>query len=457
MKIIIIGGVAAGAKAAAKSKRMLPEAEVKIYTQDTHVSYSSCGLPYYIAGDFQDWQKLVVRTKEEFEKSGINIFTEHRVTKILPADKKILVKDLKFGTCEFVEYDKLIIATGSVPFMPEIKNKDLKNVFTLRTLEDGINIRNAMEKAQNITLVGGGYISIELIESFIKNKKNVTLIERSPFILPVFDEDISSLIQEFVLENSEGLVKIINEDTVIEFVEEINEGESQEHKIKGVLTSNGSGFETDMAVIAAGVTPVVDIAKEAGIEMGITGAIKVNSRMQTNIEDIYACGDCVEKINMISHTPVWVPLGSTANKEGRIAAINACGGTEDFEGILGSAVLRYGALNISMTGLTEKSARKLGYDTVSVVITKRDKAGYMPEVKNVTLKIVADRRSHRVLGAQAIGCGDADKRVNTISVGLIGGMKVEDLLDVDLTYAPPFSTSIDILISAARILKSKLS
>ena len=457
MKIIIIGGVAAGAKAAAKSKRMLPDAEVKIYTQDTHVSYSSCGLPYYIAGDFQDWHKLVVRTKEEFEKSGINIFTEHRVTKILPADKKILVKDLKLGTCEFVEYDKLIIATGSVPFIPEIKNKDLKNVFTLRTLEDGINIRNAMEKAQNITLVGGGYISIELIESFIKNKKNVTLIERSPFILPVFDEDISSLIQEFVLENSEGLVKIINEDTVIEFVEEINEGESQEHKIKGVLTSNGSGFETDMAVIAAGVTPVVDIAKEAGIELGITGAIKVNSRMQTNIEDIYACGDCVEKINMISHTPVWVPLGSTANKEGRIAAINACGRTEDFEGILGSAVLRYGALNISMTGLTEKSARKLGYDTVSVVITKRDKAGYMPEVKNVTLKIVADRRSHRVLGAQAIGCGDADKRVNTISVGLLSGMKVEDLLDVDLTYAPPFSTSIDILISAARILKSKLS
>ena len=212
-----------------------------------------------------------------------------------------------------------------------------------------------------------------------------------------------------------------------------------------------------MVILAAGVRPVVDIAKEAGIELGVTGAIKVNSRMQTNIPDIYACGDCVEKINMVSDTPVWVPLGSTANKEGRIAAINACGGVEDFEGILGSAVLRYQTLNISMTGLTEKQARKLGYDAVSVVITKRDKAGYMPEVKNVTLKLIADRRTHKVLGAQAIGCGDADKRVNTVSVGLTSAMKIEDLLDVDLTYAPPFSTSIDILISAARILKSKLN
>lgn len=449
MKIVIIGGVAAGAKAAAKSKRMLSESEVHVYTQDTHVSYSSCGLPYYIAGDFADWEKLIVRTKEEFEKSGIQIHLQHRVTKILPANKKILVKDINTSTCEFVEYDKLIIATGSTPFLPDIKNINLKNTYTVRTLEDGINIRQKMETSQNITIIGGGYIAIEMIEAFVKNKKNVTLIERSPFILSVFDEDISSLIQTFILENSDNLVRIINEDVVTEFV--------GEDEVQGVLTSKGSGFETDMVIIATGVKPTVDIATEAGIELGSTGAIKVNSRMQTNISDIYACGDCVEKINMISNTPMWLPLGSTANKEGRVAAINACGGVEDFEGILGSTVLRYHTLTISMTGLTEKAAQKLGYDTVSIVITKRDKAGYMPEVKNVTLKLVADRRSHKILGAQAIGCGDADKRVNTVSVGLLSGMRVEDLLDVDLTYAPPFSTSIDILISAARILKSKLN
>lgn len=449
MKILIIGGVAAGAKAAAKAKRLLPEAEVHIYTQDSHVSYSSCGLPYYIAHDFEDWHKLVVRTKEEFEKSGINIHIKHRVNKILPGDKKILVKDIPSGNCFFAEYDKLIIATGSVPLRPNIKNFDLKNIFTVRTLEDGINIREAMDRSENITIVGGGYIAVELVDAFVKNKKNVTLVERSAFVMPAFDEDISSLIQTFILENSDNLVKIVNDDIVTEFV--------GEDSVKGVLTSKGYGFETDMVVVAAGVTPVVDIAQEAGIELGQTGAIKVNSRMQTNLTDIYACGDCVEKINMISDTPMWLPLGSTANKEGRVAAINACGGVEDFEGILGSAVLRYHALNMSMTGLTEKSAQKLGYDTVSVVITKRDRAGYMPEVQNVTLKLVADRRSHKILGAQAIGCGDADKRVNTVSVGLLSNMRVEDLLDVDLTYAPPFSTSIDILISAARILKSKLN
>ena len=449
MKIVIIGGVAAGAKAAAKSRRTLPEAEIDIYTQDTHVSYSACGLPYYIQGNFADWQKLIVRSVEEFEKSNIHIHTLNQVTKILPVDKKIIVKDLDSQELKFVDYDKLVIATGSAPkksIFPDIK---LKNIYYLKTLEDGIAIRETMEGVNNITIIGGGYIGIELLEAFVKNGKKVTLIERSPYILSIFDEDIASLIQNYIMENCSVLVKIITDDVVTEFI--------GEDSVKGVLTSRGSGFETEMVVICAGVTPVVDIAKDAGITLGPTGAIKVNSRMETSIPDIYACGDCAEKINMISNTPVWIPLGSTANKEGRVAAVNLCGGSEDFEGILGSAVTRYMDLSISMSGLTEKEAQKLGYDTVSVIITKKDKAGYMPEVENITLKLVADRRSHKILGAQAIGCGDADKKVNNVSVGLKRGITVEDLLDVDLTYAPPFSTSVDILHSAARMLKSKLS
>ena len=360
-----------------------------------------------------------------------------------------MVKDLRTNETSFVEYDKLVIATGSAPHMQDFPDIKLKNIFTLRTLEDGVAIRETMRNSKNITVIGGGYINIELLEAFVKNDKNVTLIEKAPYILSVFDEEISSLIQSYILENSKGLAKIITDDLVSEFL--------GEDSVKGVLTLKGSGFETDMVVISAGVRPVVDIASDAGIQLGITGAIKVNSRMETNIEDIYACGDCVEKINIISNTPVWVPLGSTANKEGRVAAVNLCGGTEDFEGILGSAVTRFMDLNISMSGLSEKMAQKLGYDTVSVVITKKDKAGYMPEVENITLKLVADRRSHRILGAQAIGCGDADKKVNTISMGLTRRITVENLLDVDLTYAPPFSTSVDILHSAGRMLKSKLN
>ena len=449
MKIVIIGGVAAGAKAAAKSRRILPDSEIDIYTQDTHVSYSACGLPYYIEGNFEDWQKLIVRSVEEFEKTNIHIHTLNRVTKILPIDKKIIVKDLKTNEISFVNYDKLVIATGSTPRLSDFPEIRLKNIFTLKTLEDGIAIRNTMREVNNITLIGGGYISIELLEAFVKNGKNVTLIEKNPFILSVFDEDISLLIQNYILENSQNLVKIITDDVVDEFI--------GEDYVKGILTAKGSGFETEMVVISTGVNPVVDIAKDAGIAIGVTGAIKVNSRMQTNVADIYACGDCAEKINIISNTPVWVPLGSTANKEGRTAAVNLCGGSEDFEGILGSAVTRYFNLNISMSGLSEKNAQKLGYDTVSVIVTKKDKAGYMPEVENITLKLIADRRSHRILGAQAIGCGDADKKVNTVSIGLSKRITVENLLDVDLTYAPPFSTSVDILHSAARMLKSKLS
>lgn len=449
MKIVIIGGVAAGAKAAAKSRRTLPDAEIDIYTQDTHVSYSACGLPYYIEGNFEDWQKLIVRSKEEFEKNNIHIHTLKKATKILPVDKKVIIKDLETNELKFVEYDKLVIATGSTPRMSDFPEIKLNNIFTLKTLEDGIAIKEAMQKVNNITLIGGGYISIELLEAFVKNGKNVTLIEKAPFILSVFDEEIASLIQNYIMENCNNLVKIITDDVVSEFI--------GEESVKGIFTARGSGFETEMVVISAGVIPVVDIAKEAGIALGTTGAIKVNSRMETSIPDIYACGDCTEKINIISNTPVWIPLGSTANKEGRVAAVNLCGGSEDFEGILGSAVTRYFGLNISMSGLSEKMAQKLGYDTVSVIITKKDKAGYMPEVENITLKLVADRRSHRILGAQAIGCGDADKKVNTISVGLMRRITIEDLLDVDLTYSPPFSTSVDILHSAARMLKSKLS
>jgi len=449
MKIVIIGGVAAGAKAAAKSKRMLPDSEVDIYTKDTNVSYSTCGLPYYIEGVFEDWHKLVVRPKTEFEKSGINVHLEHKVTKINPELKAIIVTNLKTGDVEEVKYDKLVIATGAEPVIKGFESViKKKNFYTLRTLEDGVSIRDRMRTVKNITLIGGGYINIELMEAFVKNGKNVTLIEKSPFIMPNLDEDISVLVQSYIIENSNNQVKILTEDSIVEFI--------GEDEITGVITQKGIGYETEMVVLSVGVRPVVDIAKDAGIELGITGAIKVNSRMETNIKDIYACGDCAEKVHIISNTPVWIPLGSTANKEGRTAAMNLCGEHKDFEGVLGSSVTRYLGLNISKCGLTEKEARKLGYDTVSTVVTKKDKAGYMPEVENITLKLIADMRSHRILGAQAIGCGDADKKIDSISVGLANNMEVKDLLDVDLTYAPPFSASVDILHSAARIIQSKL-
>ncbi|MBO6271366.1 FAD-dependent oxidoreductase [bacterium] len=448
MKIVIIGGVAAGAKAAAKSKRLVPDSKIDIYTQDSHVSYSACGMPYYIQGNFEDYHNLIIRTPERFEKDGIDVHLFHRVEKILPDLNKIVVRDLDKDIVFEVEYDKLVIATGAVPVRPNIKNIDLKNIFTLRRLEDGIAIREKLRKSKRAVILGGGYIGLELLEAFVANKVHTTLIERSQHIMSILDEEIGELVQDFVSTLYPERTKIITNDEVTEFI--------GEDEVNAVKTKNGKIIETDMVLVAAGVRPVVDIAKEAGIVIGKTGAIKVNSRMQTNVENIFACGDCIENVYAMTGAAVWIPLGSNANKEGRSAAMNLCGFPEDFEGILGSAVTKYFGLTISMTGYTEKYAKQNGYDPVTVMITKRDKAGYMPDAENVTLKLVASRRTHQLMGGQAIGCGDADKRINTLSAAILAGITAEELAGADITYAPPFSTSIDPLISAARILVEKL-
>lgn len=448
MNIVIIGGVAAGAKAAAKARRLLPDAKIDIYTEDTHVSYSSCGLPYYVQGNFNDYKKLIVRTPEEFAQQNVDVHLLNRVIKIIPKTQKILVKDLT-NDVEFpVAYDKLVIATGAKPYIPDIKNVNMPNVYKVRTLEDGIAIKEAMQNARHVTIVGGGYIGIEMLESFVKNNIQTTLIEASSHVLSMLDSDIAELIIEYIKEESNDYAKLLTNDTVVSF-----EGKD---KVEEVITANGEHFATDMVIMCAGIRPMVDIAVEAGINLGKTGAIKVNSRMETNIENIYACGDCIEETNVITHRQVWLPLGTNANKEGRCAAVNLAGYTEDFEGVLGSTVTRYLNLTISTTGLTHKVAEEEGFDPVSIVVTKRDKAGYMPEVRNVTIKLTADKRTHKLLGGQAIGCGDADKRINTLSVGLLNGITVEEFLGADITYAPPFSTTIDPLLSATRLLIDKL-
>jgi len=448
-KIIIIGGVAAGAKAAAKSRRLLPDAEINVYTDDTHVSYSACGLPFFIEGNFDDFNQLLAREPEEFEKENIHIHLLNKVTKILPEKKQIIVLDMKKSEEFTVDYDKLLIATGARPAIPPIKNVDLKNVFTLRTLEDGLNIKEKVLNSKHATIVGGGYIGIELLEAFVKQGLKVTMVEFAPRIMSIFDDEISDLIKGHILERDNQSIEIVTSDSVTELL--------GEDEVTGVKTKNGLEFDTDLVILATGVKPNVELAVDAGIELGETGAIKVNCKMQTSIEDIYAAGDCVEKIQIVSQTPIWIPLGSTANKEGRCAAINMCGEEDQFDGILGSAVTRYFGMTMSITGLTEKQAAKLGFEPVSVMVTKLDKVGYMPQAKNITIKLISERKTRRLLGAQAIGCGDADKRVNTVATGLTCPMTVDDFFSTDITYAPPYSPSIDPLLTAAQKLIEKLN
>lgn len=449
MKIVILGGVAAGAKAAAKSRRLLAEAEINLYTDDTHISYSACGLPYYIEGNFEDYRHLLVRSPEDFEKKGIHIHLKSRAVKIIPESKQVLIQDLSTQRAYLVEYDKLIIATGARPIIPKIKNINLPNIFTLRKIEDGIAIKEKVLKSKQGTIIGGGYIGMELLEALVKQNVKATLVEYAPHIMTMFDEDMSILIEEQLNSINNDRFEILTSELVTEFSGDIN-------GVNLVRTGTGKEFNTDFVIVCAGVTPNVEIAKEAGIELGLTGAIKVNERMETSISDIYACGDCVEENLVISNSKIWMPLGSNANKEGRTAAINACGGNEKFVGVLGSAVTRCLNLTMSMTGLTEKRAEILGYKPVSAIVTKNDKVGYMPDVNNITLKLTADHATGKILGAQAVGAGDADKRINSLAAALLAGMTVEEFYNNDLTYAPPFSPTIDPLLNAAQLLIEKI-
>lgn len=315
--------------------------------------------------------------------------------------------------------------------------------------KDGIAIKEIALKSKTVVIVGGGYIGLELLEAFVRQNLHVVLFEHGPYLMSRFDEDISLLIYEQLTSASNNRYEIYTSEAVLEF-------SGDDSGVKSVKTSTGREISTDFVVIAAGVRANSEIAKDAGIDVGETGAISVNNKMQTNFEDIFACGDCCEDNFMISNSPGWFPLGSTANKEGRVAAINVCGGDEIFKGVLGSAVTRCLSFTMSMTGLTVKDAKKLGYSPVSVTVTKNDKVGFMPNVNNITLKLIADKTTGLLLGCQAVGTGDADKRVNTVTSALLAKLTAREFYNNDITYAPPYSPTIDPLLNAAQILSSKI-
>lgn len=449
MKVIIIGGVAAGAKAAAKIRRLAPDAEINLYTDDDYVSYSSCGLPYYIGGAFEDFRMLLVRTPAEFEKQKIHIHLRHKVIKIMPETKEILINLTDKNKNIKKPYDKLIIATGARAKIPEIKNVDLPQVLPLRTLNDGKKLKELTVKSNKAIIIGGGYIGLELIEAFVKRGIHVTMIQNSPHILTRLDTDMSELVYEQLMTISHSRFDILLNENVVEFV-------GDQNRFYGAKLSSGQFIDGDFTVLATGIIPNSEIALEAGIELGLTKAIKVNDKMETSVKDIYACGDCTEENLIIDNKPAWYPLGSTANKEGRCAAMNVCGVTESFGGVLGSAVTRCMDLTVSQTGLSEKTARLRGIEPVSVTVTKDDKVGYMPDSNNITLKLTAEKSTGRLIGGQAIGSMDADKRINTLASAILARLTAAEFCMNDLTYAPPFSPTIDPLLNAAMMLRDKL-
>lgn len=449
-RIIIVGGGAAGPKTAAKLRRENPDMIIEMYTDEKHVSYSACGLPYFIEGTIPNIEDLLVRSPQEFEKHGIKVFLQQKAVKIDTKRQCVIFQNNITSEEYEVFYDVLVIATGARPYIPSIENVNFKNVYTLRKLEDGIAIKEKMKSSKTATIIGFGYIGIELLEAFIKNGLHVNIVNPHRHLMGAFDDDISQKIQEHIMNHDGNKITLYNSDTAVRF-------DGENGIATTVTTKNGHNFNTDFIVISAGVLPNSEIAVEAGLKTGIKKSIWVNSHLKTSCQRIYAVGDCCQKRHMVTNRPCWLPLGSTANKEGRCAAINIANDNCDFEGVLGAAVSRYFNFTVAMTGITEREAKSLGYDVITTTVTKEDRAGYMPEAGEITLKLIVDENAREILGVQGIGTGEAEKRVATASIAIQEAVKVNEFMSIDLPYAPPFSTAIDPLLNAIQIVNDKLN
>lgn len=448
MKILVIGAVAAGTSAAAKARRNDEQAEIKIFDMDSEISYSSCGLPYYIGTEVESRELLVPRDARFFKKKyNVDVYTKHQVLEINPAEKFLTVKNMETEEISHEAYDRLVVATGAKAVQPNVEGIKNANVFFLRNVGSAERIRNFIlgKKPKNAVIVGSGFIGLELVENFMARGINVTVVEMADQVMASLDKDIAVYLEDYLREQG---VNLILDDSVT--------GLEGDETVTKVVLKSGKTIDTDFVIMSAGVKPNVELAKNAGIELGITGAIKVNTKMQTSIEDIYACGDCAEGYSLITGKPVYRPLGSTANKMGRIAGDQITGGTLEFRGILGTGIFKVLDMTVAQTGLSEKEAVKEGYDIEVCHNIKPDKPEYY-HGKEMVIKAVADRKTGRVLGAQIIGKSGVDKRIDVFVTAISFGAKAEDLFHLDLAYAPPFSTTKDPVMYTGMILDNAMN
>ncbi len=452
MKVVIIGGVAAGPKAASKIMRNCPDAEVTIVEKGELLSYAGCGLPYYVSGVVEKQEELMatpvgtVRDAVFFNNvKNVRTMNHSEAVGIDRKAKKVAVESSD-GVKHDLEYDKLVLATGATPVKPRLPGVALGKIFVLHGVEDaeGIKAQLGARKALDAVIVGGGLIGVEVAEALTECGCRVTIIEMLKNILPMLDPEMAVMVEKHFEQKG---VRVLTGTRVLGF-----EGKQN---VRKVLTDK-TDVNVDMVVLAIGVRPNVSLAENAGLELGKTGALKVDLRMCTSDPDIYAVGDCAESLNMVTGKPCFIPLGSTANKHGRVAANNICGFRDFFPGVVGSSVCKVFDFNVARTGLSEIEAEKNGFDVVTCLAPAPDKPHFMPGMKPLLLKLLADRKTRRLLGAQALGMGVADKRVDVAATAITAEMTVDELANLDLCYAPPYSPAMDNIITAANILRNKM-
>ncbi len=446
MKLVVIGGDAAGMSAASQARKRLGQGELDIvvFERGDFTSYSACGIPYWIGGTVEDRDALVARTPEEHRKAGIDVRLRHEVVGIDLDRREVLAHDLDGGGEVREPFDHLVYATGAVPFMPEWARVRDEGVFGVQTLGDGEAIHAWLDRApepRTAVVIGGGYIGVEMAEAMVHRGLRVTLLEKSPQPMgKTVDPDMGAL----VLRAMRGMDIEVVTDAHVERLETAN------GRVRAVVTPRGV-VPADIVVLGLGVRPNTALAREAGLPVGPTGGVRTDLRMRVEgLEGIWAAGDCVETRHLLTGQPVHVPLGTHANKQGRVAGINIGGGYATFPGVIGTAVTKVCDLEVARTGLTSQEARLAGYSFVTATVDSTSRAGYYPGAELMTVKLIAERRTGLLLGAQIVGRAEAAKRIDALAVAAWNKMTVEEMTALDLSYAPPFAPVWDPVLIAAR-------
>ncbi len=436
---MVIGGDAAGMSAASQARRHDDDLEIVALEKGAYTSYAACGIPFFVAGEVSDLEDLVARTPQQFrDKQRIDVRTEHEVTAIDTAAAHVEVRDHAHGRTFTLGYDQLLVATGGRPIRPDLPGIDLDFVHGVQTLGDGAALHAHAEESatEHVVVVGGGYIGLEMAEAFIRWGADVTLLEAAPQVMGTLDADMAALVRE-ALERHEVEVRC---DTLVSGFE------------PGRVLTEAGPIEAGLVVLGMGVAPNSSLAADAGVPTGARGAIRVDRRQRTGVEGVWSAGDCAESRHLVTGDPVHIALGTVANKQGRVAGINLGGGYATFPGVVGTAVTRLCATEIARTGLTEREADAAGFCYVSTRVEATTRAHYYPGASPITVKMLAERGSGRVLGAQIVGHEGAAKRIDIVATALTARMDVEELLNLDLGYAPPFSPVWDPVLIAARQL-----